>query len=84
MRGGALNNGRNGWHEKEATTLLEETKYLVHALTKGVPFPDRERHHREIVRAHAVRDWDAYADALAAYTAGARWALAESRENSFF
>ena len=75
-----MENGRNFWDEGEAITLLDETEFLVGELTKGgVPFPDRERHYREIVRAAAARERGAYEDALAAYTGGARRALEKVR-----
>jgi hypothetical protein len=75
----ALENARNSWDQGEAVALFEETELLVGELTKGVPFPDRERHRREIVRAAAARDRGAYEDALAAYAGGARGALERAR-----
>ena len=79
-----MENARNFWDEGEAVTSFEETEFLVGELTKGgVPFPDRERHHREIVRAAAARDRGAYEDALAAYAGGARGALERARRWGF-
>ncbi len=75
-----MDNGRNFWDEREAITLLKETEFLVGELTKGgVPFPEREKYHREIVRASAAKDWGAYVDALAAYSRAARRALERAR-----
>lgn len=71
---------RNGWDDAEALTLLKETEFLVRELTKGgVPFPEREKYHQKIVWAHDAKDWDAYEDALAAYSRGARRALERAR-----
>ena len=80
-----MENARNYfWDEREAVTLFEETEFLVGELTKGgVPFPDRERHRREIVRAAAARNRGAYEDALAAYAGGARGALERARRWGF-
>ena len=80
MGGGALSERRNGWHDGEALTLLKETEYLVGELTKGgVPFPEREEYHQKIIWARDAKDWDAYEDALAAYSRGARRALERAR-----